>query len=650
MEQSSEEIRKQLEEAKALINDLTVSMAELKGQRDSIDDEIREHNLVISKLNSDRRIIDDKAFTIKKKMQELEHNIIKQEKDAAVAEENERAKREFLRLSAQFDDAITAFKWGSLAKPYQIEGAKKLAIAKRAVLGDKRGLGKTLTAIATADLVGGRKVLAIVPNDVMGNFKREVDFWAPHRSAVIIGGLPKIQRNALLDVFEKMEDIFVVVNYEAWRKDLNLLERLIKVQFDTVIADEAHVIKEMSTISYRGVDRIIKGVNQCPVCGDNNIDMRSMNYKCYTCGFEQQEFGDFCSVKNFFPMTGTPILNKPQDIFPLLHLVNPVVFTDSRSFLNMYCEQDVYTGKWRFFPGGEERLATKISGMYVARDRYQAGVDIPKQEIQVYELELTPETHPKQYAAYRILAEKSALVMDDLLAENKDERETAVAVMHQIALITRQRQMAVWPNGIKFIHPKTKQVLFECDVTESVKLDRIITPDYTDGLIPELVNDEQERVVVFSQFKQPLIELERRIKNAGISVVRYDGETSRDLANEIQIDFDRKYQSPDRPYKWDVVLANYKKGGVGLNLNAATQMIILDEEWNPGKVDQAYGRIDRLGQTDETTVHLLRVKKTVDVWMSSLIQQKADMIAGFETHTDLQQQLTDILYGIRDDK
>lgn len=652
MDESSEDIQKQLAQARALINEFTVEMAELKGKRTAIDGELSKYSLIISQLHSDRRVIDDKAWKIKKQLSDLEESIQQQERNAAVAEKNEQARREFLRLSTQFDDALSAFKWGSLAKPYQIEGAKKLAIAKRAVLGDKRGLGKTLTAIATADLVGGRKILAIVPNDVMGNFLREVEFWAPHRSVHIIGGLPKIQRNALLEVFQKIEDIFLVVNYDAWRKDLSLLERLIKVQFDTVICDEAHIIKSMETMAYRGVDRIIKGVNKCPVCGDNNINTHSESYappSCYTCGFEQVDFGDFCSVKNFYPMTGTPILNKPQDIFPLLHLVNPVVFRDSRAFLNTFCEQDKYTGKWRFFPGGEERLATKISGMYVARDRYQAGVDIPKQSIQIYELELNAETHPEQYKAYRILAEKSALVLDDLLATEEGERETAVAVMHQIALITRQRQMSVWPNGIKFIHPKTKQVLFECDVQESVKLDRIINR-MGEGLVPELVNDEQERVVVFSQFKQPLIELERRIQAAGISVVRYDGSTSRELANEIQIDFDRKYQSPDKPYKWDVVLANYKKGGVGLNLNAATQMIILDEEWNPGKVDQAYGRIDRLGQSEETTVHLLRTKKTVDMWMSQLIEQKAQMIAGFETHTDLQQALNDIIYGIRDEK
>jgi SNF2 family DNA or RNA helicase len=314
----------------------------------------------------------------------------------------------------------------------------------------------------------------------------------------------------------------------------------------------------------------------------------------------------------------------------------------------MYCEQDWNTGKWRFFPGGEERLATKISGMYVARDRYQAGVEIPKQTVQIYELDFDKELYPKQWEAYQILSKKSALIMDDMLAgeDAGDDGKVAVSVAAMIALITRQRQMMTWPKGIKMFHPKTKALLFECEVAESVKLDRIIDRS-GEGLIPEFVNDEQERVVVFSQFKQPLIELERRIKDAGISVVRYDGDTSRELANEIQIDFDRKYQSADKPYKWDVVLANYKKGGVGLNLNAATQMIILDEEWNPGKEDQAYGRIDRLGQSEETGVHVLRVKSTVDMWMASLIEQKRQMIAGFETHTDLQQELMDILRGLK---
>lgn len=652
-----DELKKQLQETQKLILEMNTVMASYKGEREVVRSQIKDKYKEITALEAKEREIDNLAWDIKRKLKDTETLLQVTSKQISVAEENEKAKAQFQYLAAQFDEAVSAFYWGKFAKPYQIEGAKKLAVAKRAILGDKRGLGKTLTAIAATDLGNSRKILVVVPNDIMGNFNREIQYWAPHRPVHIIGGLPKIQRQALLGVFKNVEDIVVIINYEAWRRDQQLIQSLIDVKFDTVIADEAHTIKSMKTNAYQGVRDIVLGENQCSVCGVADFGQKHVKYKgyvryCKMCEFEQTEFGDFCSVKQFYPMTGTPILNKPQDIFPLLHLVNPTIFPSERSFLDAYCTMDSFSGKWRFFPGGEERLASKIGSMYIARDRYQAGVEIPKQDVQIYELEFDQKLYPDQYRAYEILKKKSALVVDDMMGslgedELNDEGKGVMPVAHMIALITRQRQMMTWPNGIKFYHPKTKELLFECDVKESIKIDRIIDRN-NEGLIPEFVNDEQERVVVFSQFKQPLIELERRIKAAGISVVRYDGETSRDLANEIQIDFDRKYRPHGTPYKWDVVLANYKKGGVGLNLNAATQMIILDEEWNPGKEDQAYGRIDRLGQSEETGVHVLRVNGTVDKWLASLIQEKRDMIAGFETHTDLQQELLDILRGVKE--
>ena len=87
------------------------------------------------------------------------------------------------------------------------------------------------------------------------------------------------------------------------------------------------------------------------------------------------------------------------------------------------------------------------------------------------------------------------------------------------------------------------------------------------------------------------------------------------------------------------MLCNYKTGGVGLNFTGATQMIILDEEWNAGKSDQAFNRIDRIGQTEETTVHILRLEKTIDEWMAKLIESKRDMVEGFENKADLQAEL-----------
>jgi hypothetical protein len=65
----------------------------------------------------------------------------------------------------------------------------------------------------------------------------------------------------------------------------------------------------------------------------------------------------------------------------------------------------------------------------------------------------------------------------------------------------------------------------------------------------------------------------------------YDGDTPESIREQVKADFNRSVVG-DGPYKWQVVLANYKTGGVGLNFTAATQMIILDEEWNPGKEEQ----------------------------------------------------------------
>ena len=640
------DIEKKLEETRKMLAELSINMEAFTSQESVVNHKIRDENRRLQELMEERTSINNAAAHIRRELANAKRMLDEQERELATQKANERAAAELARQNAAFNDALLKYEWGGKAKPHQIDGAKRLAIAHRAILGDKRGLGKTLTSIAFADLVGARKILAVVPNDVRGNFEREIRFWAPHREAVNIGDMSKIQRNALLNVFKDLPDLFVVINYEAWVKDNSLIQRLIECKFDTVIADEAHMMKEMSTSAFRGVKAIMHAENACPICGSSNFqgdywstEQRAHIKRCYDCHAEQDKFGDFCSVKNILPMTGTPILNKPQDIFPLLHLVNPILFDDKKRFLNMYCTMN-WEGKWVFKDGGAAMLATKLSGMYIARDRYQAGVEIPKQEVQVHDIEFDPLRYPEQYQAYQILSKKAALVLDDMLSESEDK--SVMPILYMIALITRQRQMAVWPAGIEFRHPKTKALLMKTDITESAKLDYIIDRE-GNGLAAQLIQDEQERVVLFSQFKQPLIELERRLTSAGIRVVRYDGDTPHSLRQEIQIDFDRKYQTPEKPYKWDIVLGHYKTGGTGINLNAATQMIILDEEWNPGKVDQAYGRIDRMGQDEETTVHVLRLEKTVDNWMAKLIQSKADMIAGFETQVDLQQELLKIL-------
>jgi SNF2 family DNA or RNA helicase len=79
-------------------------------------------------------------------------------------------------------------------------------------------------------------------------------------------------------------------------------------------------------------------------------------------------------------------------------------------------------------------------------------------------------------------------------------------------------------------------------------------------------------------------------------------------------------------------------------LNAARHVILLDDEWSPGMEDQAIGRIDRMNSTDQANVHIFRVKDSIDDFMASLIEEKRDVVEGFEGNFD-KQRMIDHLRG-----
>jgi hypothetical protein len=130
----------------------------------------------------------------------------------------EQAKRELARLldgesiNDRYQEQVDEFRnrcleayWraenrtdGYGAYRYQIEGAIHLAVAQQAILGDKQGLGKSLTSLIYADFLGAQKIILVVPSDVMGNYIREINMWAPHRAPIQLGKMTPGQRNAVL--------------------------------------------------------------------------------------------------------------------------------------------------------------------------------------------------------------------------------------------------------------------------------------------------------------------------------------------------------------------------------------------------------------------------------------------------------------------
>lgn len=532
------------------------------------------------------------------------------------------------------EDGIGAFE-------HQIEGAIHLAVAKQALLGDQRGLGKTLTALIWMDLLEINKAIVVCPPDTMDNFIREVHMWAPHRNIVKVGGMDKGQRDFILPALKNVPQYIVVINYQAWRRDSQLIDDLIALNAEALIEDEAHHAKNMDTTTCRGIVDLRFGINKCDGCGNprfdkNNTTLRAEYEISCDCG-HSAPITDFCSIKYVLPMTGTPILNRPQELFPHLHLIDPGNFRTLNNFLRDFCVQ--YSNMhWGWRHGAEKTLIEKLGHRYIARDRGSTGVKVPPCRpithlITMKELE---ERYPKQYKAYMQTRNYAQLVLDP-------DNDIAMSMTVKITVLLRLRQVLTWPAAIQLkINEKVgesvegypifeEKVLANLDVHESIKLDK------AEEIIRE-ANEEGFRVVLFSQFKAPLHELQRRL---GSNTAVYDGSTSSHQRNAIQIDFDAKTM-PSEP-RWMNVLCNYKAAAEGLNFTGASQMVILDEEWNPGKQEQAYGRIDRIGQTKETQIHTIRVDQSVDKWMADLIDEKKDIIDGFEGEADMYQRAYDAL-------
>ena len=271
------------------IKEIIMKVGDTMSRKDEILDEIvslqktieddqnnwREQTTKYKKLTDDRDVIQKAYDELKAKLSEITTEwgrlqyTIKDIENTGKSNKNrlEELKRELSRLldidkinkailaeRKAFSEMCLDAKWraenrddGLGAMAHQIEGAINLAVAKRAILGDKRGLGKSLTSLIYCDLIEAKKVVAICPSDTMTNFAREILLWTPHRSPIIIGKTPRAERDFLFSALKSASQFTLIVNYEAWRRDSRLIEDIQNLYPDTVLIDESHNIMNAGT-------------------------------------------------------------------------------------------------------------------------------------------------------------------------------------------------------------------------------------------------------------------------------------------------------------------------------------------------------------------------------------------------------------------
>ena len=123
------------------------------------------------------------------------------------------------------------------------------------------------------------------------------------------------------------------------------------------------------------------------------------------------------------------------------------------------------------------------------------------------------------------------------------------------------------------------------------------------------------KFIVFSQFTSMLDLIEPFLRQDGYVFTRYDGSMRNDL-REASLDRLRNNS------KTRILLCSLKCGSLGLNLTAASRVVILEPFWNPFVEEQAIDRVHRLNQTLDVTVYKLTIANTVEARILELQEKK----------------------------
>ncbi|KAH7350485.1 SNF2 family N-terminal domain-containing protein [Pyrenochaeta sp. MPI-SDFR-AT-0127] len=145
------------------------------------------------------------------------------------------------------------------------------------------------------------------------------------------------------------------------------------------------------------------------------------------------------------------------------------------------------------------------------------------------------------------------------------------------------------------------------DLTPSTKIRQLLT------ILEKETPDH--KVIVFSQFTSMLDLIEPFLKRGLYSFTRYDGSMRNDL-REASL---HKLRNDKRTR---VLLCSLKCGSLGLNLTAASRVVIMEPFWNPFVEEQAIDRVHRLNQTIDVTVYRLSIQNSVEERILELQEAK----------------------------
>jgi SWI/SNF-related matrix-associated actin-dependent regulator 1 of chromatin subfamily A len=457
-------------------------------------------------------------------------------------------------------------------RPFQRAGIAFALSMYRSMNGDDMGLGKTIQGIgvvnACADI---RRVLIICPASLRLNWAKELRNWLVRNLTVAVAESSK--------PFPHDADI-VVINYDILGKFRDQLRR---ETWDLLICDEAHYLKNETAQRTRNV----------------------FGSKAKARRGEAAEAITPIPSKRSMLLTGTPITNRPKELWPLVEYScrdrdgAPAEFRSKWAFLRRYC--GAVQTRWGWDVGGATNLGElqeKLRATFMIR-RLKAEVltELPAKRRQVIEI-------PANGATQLVAAEMEAY----------DQAESALESLRvAVELAKASDDPADYEAAVRNLRD-AEQVAF-VEVSRRRHETALATVPYAITHLRDVLETGQ-KVVVFAHHMDVIDAL---MAEFGSAAVKLDGRDSMEARNAA---VERFQTNPSV----QVFLGGIMAAGVGLTLTAASHVVFVELDWVPANITQAEDRCHRMGQRNSVLVQHLVLEGSLAARMANTLVTKQDII------------------------
>lgn len=388
---------------------------------------------------------------------------------------------------------------------FQKAGIEFGIIRKNVLIADDMGLGKTIQAIGILnqlDTFG--TVLIVCPKTPVLNWKAELEKWLIQKKEIVIC-------NSKTEIIDNGN--IYIINYD-------ILSKVEMSNIDVLIADEVHYAKNKKAARSKAFYGI------------------EANKRIY--------------------LTGTPIMNRPSELFHIVKSLDDSLFGNEYSFWKRYCDLKGngygldYSGS-----SNEEELNLKLrSSVMIRRMKTEVLKDLPEKIRQVIKFEGNQKLIQKEMQLFR--------------QAKKESIDTGS--IGEIITLRKEIALKKLPQVIEYI----KDTL-----------------------------ENEEKIIVFAHHKEVIVELEQELNEYGL--VKIDGSVSQDDRQNAVKEFQNG--------KARVFIGSIRACSEAITLTASSHVIFAEIDWTPGKNQQAEDRAYRIGQKNTVNITYLVYENSVDEYI-----------------------------------